>query len=176
MLKSQWRTVSLDSFPIPYEPLTHKDHGSVQVLAVLLDEDLVILVRFPLVLIIKLRAGNHSFTWMDGKYGAEAQSNVSPILKQINFIDATRTQGGYSHLSLLFILKSCIILVHGEEWRGRRRREVAHNQYAIGFPGINGAWVGRCSKNNGRLGKMCCPWAEQGGRGNVISGDTCSAR
>ena len=98
----------------------HKDHGSVQVLAVLLDEVLVILVRFPLVLIIKLRTGNHNFTQMDGKYGAEAQSNVSPILKRINFIDATRTQGEYSHLGLLFILKSRIILVHGEEWRGKK--------------------------------------------------------
>ena len=52
-------TIPLDSFYMPHEPVTHEDQRSVQVLVVLLDEVPIVLVRFPLVLVIKLRTGSH---------------------------------------------------------------------------------------------------------------------
>ena len=115
-------------------------------------------------LVIKLRTGNPSYTRMGGKYDAKTQSNVSSILKQVNFIDATRIQGRYSHLGWLLISGSRVIVVaYGEEWWEGKRREVAHNRYAIGCPGVNGRRVGRCSKNIGRPCKTGCPCAKQGG-------------
>ena len=76
--------IPLDRSHSPHKFPTHKDQRSVQVFVVLLYEVLVVLVRFPLVLVVEFGTGVMVLLVIDGKYDPRARFNASSILKRVH--------------------------------------------------------------------------------------------